>query len=96
MAPFHLQGARVSVPEAIRLLGEQPLFFCAWQRANGIEQLPDHVPTDFPPWIASLADIGYAWCVDLFTHRESSPDEMALEKSRRYLLECYEKAVPEG
>ena len=98
MAPFHLQGAKVSVPGAIKTVSEQLLFFYAWQRGKGVEQLPGHGPADFTPWIAALADINYAWYVNPFMHHEPSPDEMAvaLKKSREYLSDCYDKAVPHG
>ncbi|MEW6357835.1 MAG: TIM barrel protein [Planctomycetota bacterium] len=95
LAPFHLQRINASVPEAIRICGKQLFFFYAWQLGKGVEQLPDHGPTDFTPWIKSLAEIGYPWYVNPFMHQEPPPDEMsaALAKSRDYLKECYAKAV---
>ena len=96
LAPFHLQGAKVPVPEAISVVGDQLFFFYAWQRAKGTEQLPGIGPTDFTPWIAALAEIDYKWYVNPFMHHEPEPDAMveALEKSRQYLLDNYERACP--
>jgi sugar phosphate isomerase/epimerase len=96
LAPYHLQGRKASVEEAIAVSGKQLFFFYAWQKARGVEQLPGHGPTDFTPWIAALAKAGYAWYVNPFMHHEPEPDVMAaaLEKSRQYLLDCYAKAVP--
>ncbi len=96
LAPYHLQGAEISVPEAIKVVGDQLFFFYAWQRGDGSDQLPGIGPTDFTPWLAALAEINYKWYVNPFMHHEPEPEEMAkaLEKSRQYLLECYEKACP--
>jgi len=68
----------------------------AWQRAKGTGQLPGIGPTDFAPWIAALAEIDYKWYVNPFMHHEPEPDAMvrALEKSRQYLLDSFEKACP--
>ncbi len=95
LAPYHLQAARASVPEAIRIAGKQLFFFYAWQRAKGTGQLPGHGPTDFTPWLAALAEVHYRWPVNPFMHHEPPPDEMsaALAKSRDYLKHCYDKAV---
>ena len=95
MAPYHLQGRKVSVEEAIAVTGKQLFFFYAWQRARGTGQLPGIGPTDFTPWIAALAKAGYRWYVNPFMHHEPEPDAMseALAKSRDYLQECYQKAV---
>ncbi len=96
LAPYHLQRHKAPVEEAIAVSGKQLFFFYAWQKARGVEQLPGHGPTDFTPWIAALAKAGYAWYVNPFMHHEPEPDVMAaaLEKSRKYLLDCYAKAVP--
>jgi len=96
MAPYHLQGAKASVEEAIGATGKQLFFFYAWQRAGGTGQLPGVGPTDFTPWIAALAKAGYQWYVNPFMHHEPGPEEMTklLAKSRDYLKECYAKAVP--
>jgi sugar phosphate isomerase/epimerase len=96
MAPYHLQGLKVSVEEAIKVTGKQLFFFYAWQNAGGTQQLPGIGPTDFTPWIAALANAGYEWYVNPFMHGEPEPDAMteALAKSREYLKECYAKAVP--
>ncbi|MGB2822440.1 MAG: sugar phosphate isomerase/epimerase [Phycisphaerae bacterium] len=95
LAPYHLQAAKASVPETIRIAGKQLFFFYAWQRAKGTGQLPGHGPTDFTPWLAALAEVGYRWPVNPFMHHEPPPDEMsaALAKSRDYLKQCYAKAV---
>jgi sugar phosphate isomerase/epimerase len=96
MAPYHLQGQKVSVEEAIGVCGKQLFFFYAWQRAKGVGQLPGHGPADFGPWIAALAKSDYGWYVNPFLHHEPEPDvtEKALAKSRDYLRRCYAKAVP--
>jgi len=97
LAPYHLQGLKVSVEEAIATSGKQLFFFYAWQHAGGLGQLPGHGPTDFVPWIAALAKAGYAWYVNPFLHNEPEPEAMtaALAKSRDYLKQCYAKA-PDG
>ena len=95
LAPFHLQGIKASVPEAIRIAGGQLLFFYAWQRAKGVQQLPGHGPTDFAPWLAALAKANYGRYVNPFMHHEPPPDEMsaALAKSVKYLRTCRAKAA---
>ena len=95
LAPYHLQAAKVPVEDAIAAAGKQLLFFYAWQHADGLGQLPGHGPTDFAPWLAALAKIGYPWYVNPFMHGEPAPDEMskALEKSRDYLRACAAKAA---
>ena len=96
MAPYHLQGLKVSIEEAIGVCGKQLLYFYAWQRAADTGQLPGIGPTDCTPWIAALAKADYRWYVNPFMHHEPEPDAMAeaLAKSRDYLKECYKKAVP--
>ncbi len=95
LAPYHLQAIGASVEEAISISGKQLLFFYAWQRAKGIDQLPGHGPSDFRPWISALGKVGYSGCVNPFMHGEVKTDEMstALAKSRDYLNQCYESAV---
>jgi len=95
LAPFHLQSINAPIPEAIRTVGKQILFFYAWQNQPGIAQLPGHGPTDFTPSIKALAEIGYRRYVNPFMHQELEPDAMsaALKKSRECLMNCYEKAV---
>jgi len=95
LAPYHLQGRDVSVPDAIQTAGKSLLFFYAWQKGKGTDQLPGLGPTDFKPWLAALAAIDYPWPVNPFMHHQPPPDEMAaaLAKSRKYLLECYKQAV---
>jgi len=94
LAPYHLQGLKAAVEEAIAVGGKQLFFFYAWQHAGGLSQLPGHGPTDFVPWIAALAKVGYAWYVNPFMHNEPEPEAMtaALAKSRDYLRQCYAKA----
>ena len=96
LAPYHVQGLKQSVEKAITICGKQLLFFYAWQRGRGAEQLPGLGPTDCTPWIAALAKAGYAWYVNPFMHHEPEPDAMskALRRSCAYLTECYAKAVP--
>jgi len=95
LAPYHLQGSKISVEEAIAVAGKQLLFFYAWQHADGGGQLPGHGPTDFTPWIAALAKAGYARYVNPFMHHEPDPDAMsaALAKSCNYLRQCDVKAT---
>ena len=95
MAPYHLQRAKVSIPEAIEAVGKQLLFFYAWQAAPGTKQLPGIGPADCVPWLAALAKVDYPWYVNPFMHHEPAPDEMtkALAKSKAYLEACYAKAV---
>lgn len=95
LAPYHIQAGKMSVEDAIAACGKQLLFFYAWQHGKGIDQLPGHGPTDFTPWLAALAKIRYERYVNPFMHGELEPDAMeaAVEKSRRYLMECHAKAV---
>jgi sugar phosphate isomerase/epimerase len=95
MAPYHLLGRKVSVPEAIKVAGEQLFFFYAWQNAPGSGQLPGIGPVDCTPWIEALAGINYPWYVNPFMHHEPAPDEMAaaLAQSCDYLKKCYAKAA---
>jgi len=95
LAPFHVQSAGESVEEAIRLAGPQLFFFYAWQRGQGLAQLPGHGPTDFTPWLAALAAVGYAGWVNPFMHHEPEPDAMseALAKARDSLRSCRAAAV---
>lgn len=95
LAPYHLQALRASVEEAIAAAGRQLLFFYAWQHAGGTQQLPGHGPTDFTPWLAALARVGYRGYVNPFMHGDLAPDAMAaaLARSRDYLRECYPKAL---
>jgi sugar phosphate isomerase/epimerase len=87
LAPYHVQALGVSVEEAIRLSGSQLLFFYAWQKQEGLGQLPGHGPTDFKPWLEALAKINYRWYVNPFMHGHVEPAIMAaaLTKSRDYL-----------
>jgi sugar phosphate isomerase/epimerase len=87
LAPYHLQARRASVPEAIRIAGSQLRFFYAWQKADGLAQLPGHGPADFAPWFAALREIRYPWFVNPFMHGFVEPAAMAdaLEKSRDHL-----------
>lgn len=87
LAPFHLQAIGASVEEAIRISGRQLFFFYAWQKQEGMDQLPGLGPTDFKPWLEALAKAEYRGFVNPFTHGHAEPDAMsaALAKSRDYL-----------
>jgi sugar phosphate isomerase/epimerase len=91
LAPYHLQGLRVSVPEAVRVCGKQLFFFYAWQRQDGDKQLPGVGPTDMTDWIAALKEIRYRGFVNPFTHSHPGTDIMAanLKSAREYLLGRY-------
>ena len=93
LAPYHLQGINASVPDAIRICGKQLLFFYAWQRAKGNEQLPGVGPTDMLPWVEALVKIRYRGYVNPFMHGHPETEVMAanLAKSRDYLKDCYSK-----
>jgi sugar phosphate isomerase/epimerase len=95
LAPYHLQGIKASVEEAVAIAGKQLLFFYAWQRASKLEQLPGIGPADATPWLAALAKAGYRGYVNPFMHNEPEPETMAeaLQKSRDYLKTCYAKAA---
>jgi sugar phosphate isomerase/epimerase len=98
LAPYHLQGRKISVPEAIRICGKQLFFFYAWQRYPESQQLPGVGPTDMTPWIQALADIRYRGYVNPFMHGHPQVDVMAanLAKSRDYLKDCYGKLRDRG
>ncbi len=87
LAPYHVQAMGASVEEAIRLAGRQLFFFYAWQKQEGLGQLPGHGPTDFRPWMKALREVNYRWFVNPFMHGHVEPDAMAaaLVKSRDYL-----------
>jgi sugar phosphate isomerase/epimerase len=95
LAPYHLQATDASVEKAIAISGRQLLFFYAWQRAKGLEQLPGIGPTDFTPWIAALAKIRYSGYVNPFMHGDIPPRQMsdALARSRDYLKKCCARAL---
>ncbi len=90
LAPYHLQAIGASVEQAIRIAGRQLLFFYAWQKADGMNQLPGHGPTDFHPWLAALAEADYRWYVNPFMHGHVEPAAMAaaLKESRDYLRQA--------
>lgn len=98
LAPYHVQAAGESVEEAIRAAGKQLFYFYAWQHAPGTGQLPGVGPTDFGPWLAELARIGYAGYVNPFMHDEPPPDEMAelLLKSSAYLRRLAPRGAAAG
>ena len=91
LAPYHLQTIKASVPEAIRICGNQLFFFYAWQHYLEHRQLPGIGPTNMTPWIQALADIRYRGYVNPFMHGNPPVDVMAanLAKSRDYLKNCY-------
>jgi len=84
---YHLQARNAPVEQAIRICGSQLLFFYAWQKAEGMGQLPGHGPADFKPWLVGLAEEKYRWHVNPFMHGhvESEIMDAALAKSRDYL-----------
>lgn len=87
LAPYHLQASGASVEETIRVAGRQLLFFYAWQKQDGLQQLPGHGPTDFKPWLNALAEADYRGYVNPFMHGHVEPEAMAaaLSQSRNYL-----------
>ncbi len=93
VAPYHLQDIKASVEEVIRTAGSQLLFFYAWQKAGGINQLPGHGPADFVPWLKALATIKYQGCISPFMHGNMKPEDMTtgLTKACAYLQECRAK-----
>jgi sugar phosphate isomerase/epimerase len=93
LAPYHLQIIKASVPEAIRICGEQLLFFYAWQHYPGSKQLPGLGPTDMAPWIKALADIRYRGYVNPFMHGHPEVEVMSgnLATSGDYIRGCYER-----
>ena len=94
LAPYHIQARGEDVAEAVRICGRQLLYFYAWQKAEGMGQLPGHGPSDFTPWLAALRSVDYRWYVNPFMHDEPEPEVMAaaLTRSRNYLLERWSKA----
>ena len=95
LAPYHLQALKASVPEAIRICGEQLLFFYAWQRQKETKQLPGVGPTDMTPWIRALAEVRYRGYVNPFMHGHPSTDVMTthLAIARDYLKDCCARAL---
>lgn len=87
LAPYHLQALQASVPEAIRIAGNQLLFFYAWQNAADLGQLPGHGPSDFGPWMEALREVNYRGWVNVFMHGHPGVEAMtaALIQSREYL-----------
>ena len=94
LAPYHVQGSKESVIEAIKICGKQLFYFYAWQRAPGIGQLPGHGPQDFTSWIRALGDVDYRGCVNPFAHVHLKPKDMsaALQKSKDHLTLAYRRA----
>jgi sugar phosphate isomerase/epimerase len=95
LAPYHMQGLKASVPEAIRICGRQLLFFYAWQRAGDAQQLPGIGPTDMKTWIEALAQVRYRGYVNPFMHGHPEPDVMAadLATARDYLRNRYAQSL---
>jgi len=91
LAPYHLQAAKISVPDAIRVCGSQLLFFYAWQQQPDLQQLPGVGPTDMTPWIRALAEVRYRGYVNPFMHGHPETEIMAasLATARDYLKGCY-------
>lgn len=94
LAPYHLQARKASVEDAVRICGAQLLFFYAWQKGDGFNQLPGHGPTDFTPWLEALAGIHYAGPVSPFMHGTVPPNDMdpAVRKSLDALKDWHGKA----
>jgi sugar phosphate isomerase/epimerase len=95
LAPYHIQGLKASVPQAIRICGKQLLFFYAWQREPESQQLPGIGTTDMTPWIQALAEIDYRGYVNAFMHGHPPTDVMRtnLATARDYLKDCYDRAI---
>lgn len=89
LAPYHLQACGVRVEDAVVACGSRLMFFYAWQKADGLGQLPGRGPQDFAPWLGALARAGYAGDIVPFLHHQPGPEETAaaLGKARGYLLE---------
>lgn len=89
LAPYHLQRAGISVPEAIAACGRHLKFFYAWQNAEGLGQLPGHGPADFRPWLDALRQQNYGGYVNPFMHHEPEPDAMsqALKRAKESLIQ---------
>ncbi len=95
LAPYHLQARGASVPEAIRICGDQLFFIYAWQHRSGPEQLPGIGSTDMRPWLEALAEVGYEGYVNPFMHGEVEPEEMMehLATARDYLRKCHKEVA---
>ncbi len=91
LAPYHVQILKASVPEAIRICGQQLFFFYAWQNQPDVKQLPGVGPTDMTPWIRALARIRYRGYVNPFMHGRPGTEIMMtnLATARDYLKSCY-------
>jgi sugar phosphate isomerase/epimerase len=91
LAPYHIQAIEASVPEAVRICGQQLFFFYAWQNQPDVKQLPGVGPTDMTPWIRALARIRYRGYVNPFMHGHPGTEIMMtnLATARDYLKDCY-------
>jgi sugar phosphate isomerase/epimerase len=91
LAPYHIQAIHASVPEAIRICGQQLLFFYAWQNQPDVKQLPGVGPTDMTAWIEALAQIRYRGYVNPFMHGHPGTDIMTknLATAREYSKSCF-------
>jgi len=91
LAPYHIQGLRASVPEAIRICGNKLFFFYAWQHQEGAKQLPGLGSTNMKPWIEALAQVRYRGYVNPFMHGRPETEVMTanLATARDYLRDCY-------
>ena len=91
LAPYHIQAIRASVPEAVRICGQQLFFFYAWQNQPDVKQLPGVGPTDLMPWMHALAQVRYRGYVNPFMHGHPGTDAMTanLATARDYLKNCY-------
>jgi sugar phosphate isomerase/epimerase len=86
LAPYHLQAMGVPVEEAIRVYDRQLLFFYAWQKQPELAQLPGHGPTDFTPWLRSLAKVNYSGHVNAFMHGHVKADAMSTALARAGII----------
>jgi len=93
LAPYHIQRLQASVPEAIRICGQQLFFFYAWQLEKGVKQLPGVGATDMLPWIRALSEVKYRGHVNPFAHSHPGTELMSasLRTARQYLLDCCRK-----
>ncbi|MBM4079521.1 MAG: sugar phosphate isomerase/epimerase [Planctomycetes bacterium] len=87
LAPYHVMGAKESVPEAIEAIGPKLFFFYAWQRAPGLKELPGDGALDFLPVLKALRKVGYPYPLNIFTHTHVPKEQMTagVTAARQYL-----------
>ncbi len=98
LAPYHVMGEEESVPEAVRAVGSKLFFFYAWQRAEGMAELPGDGTLDFLPVLRALREVEFGGYLNLFTHTRAPKDEMteAVVASREYVERLIEQLGGEG